>query len=377
MLAHGGDPTAFGGIDLVGELQATEGAIEPGRFSDLPVDCGFDRATTPTPSASRWRVIALIRAGEPLSAASVEFLLAQQCADGGFRSNMDADGCISDADATAFAAQALIAAGSARPRRGDALDNLAAVQLGDGALESANGVANANTTGLAAQAFAAGGRDAELADAQAFLVSLQYGCSSPAVLRGGIAFSVAKRSTTVPSDQDLRATPQATLGLSGQSLLSVSWSEGATQGPPPRRAPPRPTTTPSTVDPTSSGAPTGGAGGSDPSSRPSRRLERHRLARPDRHRPAAPALLGLLLVVVGGAGRLVASPPSGGARLMRLRRAAGLLASPRRRRRRHGSGRRRARRGGGPGERRGLLGHVGRHRRRRHRQLDQHEVRVG
>ncbi len=297
MLAHGGDPTAFGGIDLLGELQATEGAIEPGRFSDLPVDCGFDQCDFSNTIGQSLAVIALIRAGEPVSAASVDFLLAQQCADGGFRNDMDADGCISDADATAFAAQALIAAESDAAAN-DALDHLAAVQLGNGALESVDGVANANTTGLAAQAFAAGARDAELADAQAFLVSLQYTCSVPPVLRGGLAFSTDRRArSTVPSDQDLRATPQATLGLSGQSLLSVAWSEGASAGttPTPCTTSPAPT---STVAPTSSGAPTEGAGGSDPSA-PVDSSATGSLAQTGTDL-MAPAMLGLLLVVVGG-----------------------------------------------------------------------------
>ena len=296
VLAQGGDPTSFGGIDLLGELQATEGAVEPGRFSDLPVDCGFDQCDFSNTIGQSLAVIALIRAGEPVSTASVDFLLAQQCADGGFRNDMDADVCTSDADATAFAAQALIAAESDAAAN-EALDHLAAVQLGNGALESADGVANANTTGLAAQAFAAGARDAELVDAQAFLVSLQYGCSLPPVLRGGLAFSGADRSTTVPSDEDLRATPQATLGLSGQSLLSVAWSEGASAGttPTPCATTPAPT---STVAPTSSGAPTEGAGGSDPSA-PVDSSATGSLAQTGTDL-LAPAMLGLLLVVVGG-----------------------------------------------------------------------------
>src|SRR6478735_10862925 len=103
VLAQGGDPTAFGGVDLLGSLQATEGAVEPGRFSDLPVDCGFGQCDFSNTIGQSLAIIALIRAGEPVSTASVDFLLAQQCADGGFRNDMDAQVCTSDADATAFA----------------------------------------------------------------------------------------------------------------------------------------------------------------------------------------------------------------------------------------------------------------------------------
>ena len=56
---------SFGGLDLVGELQATEGAVEPGRFSDLPVDCGFDQCDFSNTIGQSLAVIALIRAGEP------------------------------------------------------------------------------------------------------------------------------------------------------------------------------------------------------------------------------------------------------------------------------------------------------------------------
>ena len=258
VVAHGGDPTAFGGLDLVAELRATEGAVEPGRFSDLPVDCGFPTCDFSNTIGQSLAIIALVRAGESVSTASVDVLLAQQCVDGGFRGTLGGTTCTSDPDATAFAAQALIAAGS-DAAAAEALDALAAEQRTDGGFESADGIANANTTGVAAQAFAAGGRAGELADAQAFLVSLQYGCTSPAALRGGIAFSASTRSATAPTDSDLRATPQATLGLTGQSLLSVT-AEGAASG---TTSTPCTTTTPPTTPPSSGTGPTSGSGSGD------------------------------------------------------------------------------------------------------------------
>ena len=343
-VAHGGDPTAFGGVDLIAELKATEGAVEPGRFSDLPVDCGAyvcDYSTTVSQSLA---LIALVRAGESPSTASADFLLEQQCSDGGFRSNMDADGCASDTDATAFAIQALIALGSGvttpadqalavdpQTASVDALDWLAAAQLDNGGFASDNDGANANSTAVSAQAFAAGGRDAELADAQAFIVTLQYGCSSPAVLRGGIAFSVAKRSTTKIADEDTRATPQSALALSGGSLLSVQRSEGASGSTVALPCTATPTTEP-TTEPTSSDGPTEG---SDGGVRPvdHRRRQCHRLARPDRHRPARAGAARPAARGRRRRGRVRLDPPSGGARLMRrpaqriLARLAGAVAA--------------------------------------------------
>ncbi len=90
VVAHGGDPTDFGGHDLVEELQAAEGAVEPGRFSDLPVDCGFDPCDYSNTIGQSLAIIALLRAGEGrLRPRPWSFLLAQQCGDGGFR---DLDG---------------------------------------------------------------------------------------------------------------------------------------------------------------------------------------------------------------------------------------------------------------------------------------------
>ena len=116
----------------------------------------------------------------------MELLLGQQCADGGFRSEIDVQTCVSDPDTTAFAVQALLArATPPLPRRQGSAD-AAARREGTGPPRSgsggralaSDGIANANTTAVAAQAFAAGGRTA-LDAAQAFLVSLQYGGSSP------------------------------------------------------------------------------------------------------------------------------------------------------------------------------------------------------
>jgi hypothetical protein len=254
VIVAGGDPRSVGDspkADLVATLTGLEGPT--GRFSDASAWGDFSNTI-----GQSLAIMALVRAGESVSAASVDVLLDQQCADGGFRGTLGGATCTSDLDATAFAAQALIAAGSDAAAT-EALDALAAEQRTDGGFESADGIANANTTGVAAQAFAAGGRAGELADAQAFLVSLQYGCTSPAALRGGIAFSAATRSATAPTDSDLRATPQATLGLTGQSLLSVT-AEGATSG---TTSTPCTTTTPPTTPPSSGADPTSGSGSGD------------------------------------------------------------------------------------------------------------------
>ena len=312
----GADPTAFGGHDLVAELQALE--TTKGRFSDKSAYGDYSNTI-----GQSLAVIALSRAGQGLNAPAVQLLLDQQCADGGFRGTIDdKDGCVSDADATAFAVQALLVASDtlicgtaaegltadAAAAAGQGLDLLEDVQDASGGFASDEGALNANTTGVAAQAFTAGGRTAAADAARAFLATLQYDDSSPVALRGGIAFSADTRSTTTPSDSDLRATPQAALGLAGGSLVDAvaPGVEGAAPGdtcpPAATRQPvvaPTSTSNPSsTVDPTSTDDPTQGAGGSDPSETVDAAATGS-LAQTGTDL-ALPALLGLLLVVVGG-----------------------------------------------------------------------------
>ena len=255
VLAAGGDPTDFAGTNLVEDLQGLE--TSSGRFSDDSQYGDYSNVF-----GQSLALIGLSRAGAPLSAASVELLLAQQCSDGGFRGSIGGSGCTSDPDATAFAAQALIAASGtlvcgtgadglparAADAADEALARLAALQGSNGGIVGSEGEANANTTGVAAQAFTAGGRTTDADEAISFLATLQYD-DSVAALEGGLAYSDTTRSTTTPSDTDLRATPQGALGLAGGSLVDALVEEG--QDPPAAtECPAEPTTT---SEPTSTG----------------------------------------------------------------------------------------------------------------------------
>ncbi len=235
VLAQGLDPHAVGGTtDLLATLEGLQ--TPSGRFSDVSAYGDYSNTI-----GQALAIIALARAGAPVPAAAVDFLGPQQCSDGGFRIDPTAGDCTSDPDATGFAVQALLAVPvvptlDTAASAGAGLDHLVAVQGADGGFTSASGGENANTTGVAAQAFAAAGRTAPLDRAQGFLAALQYDCSFPAALRGGIAFTSADHatrasagSTATPEDGDLRATPQAALGLAGGTLASVSAS-GATAG---------------------------------------------------------------------------------------------------------------------------------------------------
>lgn len=213
-VAQGADPDNFGGVHMVTELQALE--TPAGRFGSSATD--FDVTINQV-----WAMLGLFRAGVAVPPSAVTYLAAQQCGDGGVRGTLEAEPCVSDPDATAFAAQAFLATGNTAAAD-KALTFLQDRQAADGSLVNASGEgANANTTGMAAQAFAAGGRSGPLAAATAFLRSLQWGCSAPEADRGGIAFTAATMAINADNvAAAVRATPQATLGLAGGSLLTVS-----------------------------------------------------------------------------------------------------------------------------------------------------------
>ncbi len=306
-VAQGVDPTAFGGTDLVATLQGRE---QPnGRFTD---DTKYtDYSNTFGQSLA---LIGLTRAGVTTSPEARDYLLAQQCPGGGFQTTMTDAGCTDDAnaeaDATAMAVQALLVVGGAGSAVSDALDQLASLQQSSGGVGGAVGssTGNANTTGLAGQAFLAGGRTAQARAAVGYLTALQYGCTFPADLRGGIAYDgeaydaqVAAGGSATPTDQDRRSSSQALLALAGVPLGSVTAQGTDAKAPtlacaattPP--ASPSPTTT---TGGSSAGSSTAGAGTGDTTD-PVAASPSGALAQTGAE-PLLPVLLGLALVLAGG-----------------------------------------------------------------------------
>jgi len=317
VVAHGGDVNNFGGVDLVDVLlNDSLGAVEPGRFSDLPLTgCGDPVCDYSNTIGQTLDIIGIGLATGEVPDVAMEFLLDQQCADGGFRGNLDDTTCVSDLDATAFAAQALVGRyGTQDANTIKALDFLASKQGTDGGLLNQDGQANANTAGVAAQAFAVGGYTAQLTKAQSFLAGLQFDCTSPASLRGGIAFTADDRATLLkaPADKEayprlLRATPQATLGLAGGSLLDVT-AEGSAATAPVLSCP-KPTTTPSTtpsVTPTGTPTTTTGPSTTPISSTPSAPTASGPGLAYTGASVAGPLAIGALLLLAGAATLLVA-----------------------------------------------------------------------
>ncbi len=133
---------------------------------------------------------------------------------------------MSDTDSTALAAQALLAAGH-RAAADRGLWWLAHVQQSNGGLDAVGGIRpNANTTGLAGQAFAAAGWSAE-PRGEEVPDQPPVGCSAPSAQRGALTYD----STGFAASTAVDATAQGILGLTDVSLAKLS-AKGSAGGAP-------------------------------------------------------------------------------------------------------------------------------------------------
>lgn len=207
---RGGDPAAFGGVDLTGRLRGLLAAS--GRFSDRSQFGDFSNAFTQS-----FALLTLDRSTGGAPAAGVAYLVGTRCADGGFPAGFEQPTCVSDVDATAMAVLALLAV----DRPGDAAPAVAwllSAQAGDGSFTEATGVPNANSTAVAAQALSAAGRFAGWLRAHRYLTGLQQGCAAPAADRGAVAYSAGGFDPSTAA----RATAQAVVGLTAANPATLT-----------------------------------------------------------------------------------------------------------------------------------------------------------
>jgi hypothetical protein len=208
---QGKNPRSFGGVNLRARL--LDLLTPSGRFSDRSAFGDFSNAF-----GQSYAIVALQRTGGA-PARAVAFLARQQCADGGIPLDFGVQPCAGDVDATALAVQALRFTGrTAAANRG--LAWLASKQQAGGGLAALDGTGtpNANSTGVAGQAFADGGRVVAAVRAGVFLARLQVRCSGPVADRGAIPFD---RTGFDPATAP-RATAQAVLGLTGVGLAKLT-----------------------------------------------------------------------------------------------------------------------------------------------------------
>jgi hypothetical protein len=200
----------FGGLDLVAALHGEENS--DGLYDDPDTKFGYE-----SPLTQALAIIALSHTGAAADAPdgkAVQWLVGQQCADGGFATataTTPAKKC-TDVDTTSFAIQALLTAGS--PAAQDAVGWLRKHHNNDGGFGlDANGkpMSNANSTAVATQALLQNGGTARRA--MHWLANHQIGCHAKRARRGAVRFATGFDHATT-----LRATSQATQALARRWL---------------------------------------------------------------------------------------------------------------------------------------------------------------
>jgi hypothetical protein len=249
-LAHLGLCLVAGGLALVLPLAGTAGATgrsassAPPTTTD-PARVGLFGAQDPTFDGVYRQSLALlatVAAGHTPAPEAVDWLLAQQCADGGFEAFRASPGATcappdsasfsgEDTNSTGIAVQALHALGHGT-QAADAVDWLATKQSADGGWAyypdgAAGNDPDANSTSLGLSAFLAVGRSAPHAGGPGgptpydALEALQVGCEGAVGDRGAFTFFGS------PNDY---ATVQATLAVAG-GFLPVAAQSGADDSP--------------------------------------------------------------------------------------------------------------------------------------------------
>lgn len=211
---------SFGGVDLVAAVASTEGSggAQPGEYQQNPPGTDPSQAYYSTVGQAL-PVLALAgspQAGDQPDAAAVTFLADQQCADGGFPTQLQTDPSTacqagSDIDSTGYAVQALLATG----QHDAAQRGLAFLKRSQRKSGGFGTVANANSTALAVEALLAGHRS--VTKATRWLVGQQVGCGSRhAGRRGAVRFSKGYDAAAA-----LLATSQAGAALAGRPLAWI------------------------------------------------------------------------------------------------------------------------------------------------------------
>jgi hypothetical protein len=218
---EGSNPRSFGGHNLINVLPSL--MDRNGRYRDQP-----SRGDYSNTFSQSLAVMGLAEAGLSVPQEALRFLIRQQCGSGpaGFRLLMATSPCHdpdrADVDSTSMAVRALLVAGRSVPAA-SALTWLEQQQTVSGGLAGSppTDVVNANSTGLALAALAAGHRTEAAGRAADYLRSLQLTCSVPAPVRGAISYSESHHQRDLrhpkPNQELTRATTQALIGLAGAS----------------------------------------------------------------------------------------------------------------------------------------------------------------
>lgn len=215
------DPESFGGIDLIGAIVGDEdaGGAANGEYQN-PGDTQYSASVLNQALAVLALALAPNQSSQPSSDA-VSFLVGQQCADGGFQVDIrpdtttDCAAASEDVDTTAYAIQALIAAGNTDGVT-DAVKWLTSKENKDGGWGETPGAASeANSTAIAIEALIADKKSTKAASK--WLAGQQQLCGAKKSQRGAVVY----QGNTFSKATATRATSQAGVALAGKSLAQV------------------------------------------------------------------------------------------------------------------------------------------------------------
>lgn len=202
VLAAGRDPRQFGGVDLIARIEAAydeeTGLYDPQLFVDAYALMAVSAATSPP----------------QVPQAAIDALLSRQIADGSWAWDGNTTPGAGDSNTTALVLQALVAAGLPRDHQAlqHALQYLASVQAPDGSFAYQPGseplTGDANSTALAVQAILAAGEDPN---------SSRWRYALDALARFKNPSGALRWRDDVPDDNML-ATLQAIPALAGRTL---------------------------------------------------------------------------------------------------------------------------------------------------------------
>jgi hypothetical protein len=211
------NPENFGGIDLLGKLIGDEGAggAAPGEFQNAG-----DTTYGANVITQALAVLALSNtvSGAGPDADAVSFLAGQQCTDGSFQVAIGTcTAANSDVDATAYAAQALIAAGD-HSAASQAVGWLVKHERSSGGWgETKGSAADANSTAIAVEALLAAHHGA--AAGEHWLLAHQELCGAKPGRRGAVRYQGKYQAATA-----IRATSQAGAALALTPLTAIDRS---------------------------------------------------------------------------------------------------------------------------------------------------------
>lgn len=231
-MVGGADPTSFGGYNLVQALKHDQCTMVSAPTSSTD----YTTPTCPAVGAARnifssvsesLAILAEARGGSAPTSDAVTYFLSLQCPSGGFTGHVDAcrTNTAAGVDETAYAIAALVALGGHSSELGKAVAWLTGKRSASG-YWVVQGKPNTGSTGLAASALDAAGRNSS--SSRAWLASQQV--QTGPTVGAGASRGALKYLGTFDASSSIKATADALLGMRHGTSLATLTASGSAAG---------------------------------------------------------------------------------------------------------------------------------------------------